>query len=307
MPAFEVDESIQIDASVASVKNALLDFRGWHAWSPWICADPGCTVDYAEDGQSYRWDGAIIGSGSMKLVKEEPDAIFYDLAFLKPFKSQSKVDFKLIALGPEKTQLHWRMQSSMPFFLFFLVKSTRAMIRNDYRRGLAKIKDKLELGSVPSILEFLGVGKGVCSAYLGIRKVCTIEELAAVSKQLFTRLSHELDTRVISPSGAPMTISHSFDLLTDQVALTMAVPVPDVLQDLGSEFVSERLDIPRSYQVIHKGAYRHLSNAWASGMMHQRAKRFLPHKGLDKVEVYLNDPASTQESELLTELHFPAR
>lgn len=308
MPSFTVDESIEINAPMAAVKESLLDFKRWPAWSPWLCCEPGCKVEYEADGQRYSWDGAIIGSGDMKILRTQDDAIFYKLRFFKPFKSQSKVDFAFVDLGEGRTRVHWRMQSSMPFFLFFMVKSTQAMVAGDYRRGLAKLKDYLETGSVPSHLEFPGVGKGVDTAYLGIRKVSTLAELAEESRQGFARLVRELEMRDLSPTGPWMTVSHSFDPVKDRLAYTMAIPIEAVLsEDLGLELVSERVTLAQSYKVVHKGPYRHLGNAWAAGMMHERAKRFAVSKGKDKIEVYLNNPQTAAPEELLTELHFPAR
>lgn len=307
MPAFEVDQSIEIQAPLSKVREALLDFRAWPEWSPWLCAEPGCKVDFAADGQSYAWDGAIIGSGNMKVIKAEPKAIYYDLAFLKPFKSQSKVDFQLEEHGEERCTLRWRMQSAMPFFLFFMVKRTQAMVTSDYRRGLARFKDKMELGHVPSVLEFPGVGKGLRTAYLGVRKVSSIAEIGRITAVEMPRLMQELDDRKVQVAGAPMSISHSFDPVKDRLAYTLALPVPEVLGDLGSDLVSEVLDIPRSYKVVHKGPYHHLASAWASGVMHEQAKRFAPLKKADKVELYVSDPGSTAPEDLITELHFPAK
>lgn len=307
MPAFEVDESIEIQASITKVREALLDFKAWPEWSPWICAEPGCKIEFASDGQSYGWDGSIIGSGNMKVLKAEERAIYYDLEFVKPFKSKAKVDFQLQDHDQERCTVRWRMQSSMPFFLFFMVKSTQAMVASDYRRGLARLKDKLELGTVPSVIEFPGVGQGVRTAYLGVRKVSTIAEIGRITAVEMPRLMQELEERKVAVAGPPMTITHSFDPVKDRLAYTLALPVPEVLGDLGSDLVSEVIDIPRSYKVVHKGPYHHLANAWASGVMHERAKRFSPQKRADKVEVYISDPGTTAPNELVTELHFPAK
>lgn len=307
MPAFEVDESIEIQAPIAKVRAALLDFHGWPEWSPWICAEPQCKIDFASDGQSYAWDGKIIGAGNMKVIRSEDRAIYYDLEFQKPFKSRSKVDFQLEDHGEDRCTLRWRMQSSMPFFLFFMVKSTQAFVASDYRRGLARLKDKLELGKVNSSLSFPGVGKGIKTAYLGVRKACSIAEIGRITAVEMPRLMQELEERKVKVTGAPMNISHSFDPVKDRLAFTLALPVSEVLGDLGSDLVSDILDIPKSYKVVHKGAYHHLANAWASGVMHERAKCFSPQRRADKVEVYVSDPGSTAPEALITELHFPAK
>lgn len=307
MPAFSVDESLVIDAPLAQVRESLLDFRQWPAWSPWICAEPDCKIEYAADGKSYHWEGAIIGSGSMKILREQDSRIDYDLQFLKPFKSKAKVNFELLQEGADRTKVHWRMESSMPFFLFFMVKKTQALISSDYRRGLQRLKDFIERGEVQAKLEFPGASEGLDTQFLGLRKLSKISEIAAVSEGQFERLAAELERLGLEPSGPPMTISHSFDPVQDRLAYTLAIPVAKPVQGHGEAFVSERIKLERCYKIVLRGPYRHLASAWACGMMHAQAKVFRSDTAADKVERYLNDPQRVPEQELCTELLFPMR
>jgi len=48
-----------------------------------------------------------------------------------------------------------------------------------------------------------------------------------------------------------------------------------------------------------------LGTAWATQVMHQRAKKFKSKKGLVPFEVYLNNPQDTEEKELKTAVCFP--
>ena len=62
-----------------------------------------------------------------------------------------------------------------------------------------------------------------------------------------------------------------------------------------------------AYVVKHTGAYRHLGNAWAAGIMHGRAKEFVTDKTVPMFEIYENDPEETPESKLVTYVHIPAK
>ena len=78
-------------------------------------------------------------------------------------------------------------------------------------------------------------------------------------------------------------------------------------RDLPADLVKGTLNEPRTFKVKHIGAYSHLGSGWSAGMMHARAKTFKTAKGHDPFELYVTDPTSTPEAQLVTEIHFPAR
>ena len=69
MPIFTVEKSIEIEAPIEKVYAAIRDFREWVPWSLWLISEPDCPLDYGEDGKSYSWEGKIIGSGKMEILR----------------------------------------------------------------------------------------------------------------------------------------------------------------------------------------------------------------------------------------------
>lgn len=307
MPEFNVDESIEIDAPVEKVRDIIRDFTQWPTWSPWLSTEPDCDLTYADDGKSYRWDGEIIGSGEMKLLREEEQSLWYDLFFYKPWKSSSKVDFQFTPTTATSSVVRWRMSSSVPFFMFFMKAMMKAMIASDYRRGLSKLKDYAEMGSVPSTLEIRGLGEGVTTDYIGVRTTVDNDSIGEAMGEQLTQLKEFLDDADVEPSGPPFSIYHKFDMVKNASTYTAAIPIREVPTELRSGFVTGKLVSPRTFQVAHTGAYRHVGSAWSAAMMHERAKVFDRNKKLDPFEVYLSDPTTTAESENLTVIHLPAR
>ena len=154
MPAFNVHKSIVIDAPVSQVFATVRDFKTWSKWSPWLIADPECTLNFDTDDEGYSWDGPVAGSGAMRIEEALTNQeIRYDLTFLKPWKSTAKfqLEFEEAEGG---TEVNWKMQSSLPFFMFFMKGMMVAMIGMDYTRGLAMLKDFVETENVPSVLTF---------------------------------------------------------------------------------------------------------------------------------------------------------
>ena len=85
---------------------------------------------------------------------------------------------------------------------------------------------------------------------------------------------------------------------------TVAVPTDAAAT---GEFTAGEIPACTAYVVKHTGAYRHLGNAWAAGMMHGRAKLFAADKKVPMFEIYDNDPTVTPEGELVTRVHLPAK
>jgi len=136
MPVFSVEKSIHIEAPIDAVFGRVRDFKGWVDWSPWIIAEPNCSLDYEDDGKGYSWDGEIIGSGEMEIKNETaPKVIDYRLTFLKPWKSECTTHFKF-AEKDGGTQVHWTMNGSLPWFMFWMKGMMTTFVGMDYDRGL---------------------------------------------------------------------------------------------------------------------------------------------------------------------------
>ena len=89
--------------------------------------EPETKVTVRSDAKYYEWEGDRVGSGNMKIIKEVENAtVDYDLMFLKPWKSKAKVSFYLKPEGTS-TSVTWTMDSSLPFFLFWMKKMTEAL------------------------------------------------------------------------------------------------------------------------------------------------------------------------------------
>ncbi|MDB4538173.1 SRPBCC family protein, partial [Akkermansiaceae bacterium] len=124
-----VSQSTEIAKPVQEVFDKVRDLHSWPEWSPWLIADPEAEVTNQEDG--YAWDGDICGSGSMKVIGANPgESIDFDLSFFKPFKSCAKVKM-IFKEGGGGIKVTWTMDSSLPFFLFWMKKSMEGFIGMD--------------------------------------------------------------------------------------------------------------------------------------------------------------------------------
>lgn len=308
MPRIDVDASIDIAAPIERVRAVLVDFNTWPSWSPWLYIEPEAIVDYrgepGQPGHGYDWRGEKVGQGGMTLLETSDDRIRCDLQFLKPFKSEAKVDFDAAPnAAPTSTHVTWSMQSSLPIFLFWMTGTMTGMIRSDYRRGLTMLKDYIETGSVPSRSELQPIGAVDAADHLALHASAALPALSDSMGDAFAQVSAQAADSI---NGAPFTVYRKMDMRRDRCDYTVGLPVaggatPHAPVQRGQRPACDALSL------VHTGAYRHLGSAWAMLMAEARHRKLKPVRGQPPFEIYLDDPAVTPESDLRTQLYYPTR
>ena len=306
MPKIYVKQSIRINVATDNVRNVITNLTDWAKWSPWLILEPGVKVTVRPDGKSFSWEGNLIGSGEMSLNSLNNQNIDFDLLFLKPFKSKAKAGFELKA-EDDSTIVSWIMDSSLPFFMFWMVKKMESMIAKDYERGLAMLKDFIESGEVNSKLDFSGVEKYPGCTYIGIKTSCKEDELKESMTQDFQRLREYITSGSLQTIETPFSIIHKMDFITNQTIYSIGIPVKNVPTNLPSGFSSGKIPGTRIYALNHTGAYKHLGNPWSAGYMLARNKKFKLNKEIDPFEIYVSDSTKTQEKDLITKVCFPIK
>lgn len=146
MRSYEVSRSTSIAAPIGRVHALINDFHEWEKWSPWEDTDPDMERTYSGPesgvGSRYSWSGnKKAGEGSMEITSDTPGRVGVHLYFVKPFKSESDVDFTLTSVG-SGTDVIWRLQSEWKG-LMALVGRFMPMdkwLGTDFEKGLAKLK-----------------------------------------------------------------------------------------------------------------------------------------------------------------------
>lgn len=307
MPKMHINKSIKIDAPIEKVYKTLNDFNHWTAWSPWLITEPEVKVKVSDDSKYYEWEGKRTGSGHMKIVDEQtPHHIEYDLTFLKPWKSHSKVGFDCVKDG-DGTKVYWTMDSSLPFFMFWMKKSMEAFVGADYERGLALLKDYVEEGEVSSKLEFKGYGQYPGCQYIGISRKTNMDKIDTDMKADFEKVGEYAHSNMDNLAGTPFSIYHKWDFAKGDVSYTSGVPVKEMPADLPEGFISGSIPATKIYTVRHIGPYKHLGNAWTTLYMMQRGKEIKPVKGIHPFESYVNSPTEVDENDLITDINFAVK
>ncbi len=310
MPSINTQASIEIAASVESVHSVIVNFRTWPVWSPWLYLEPEAQLEYrgtiGEAGHGYDWSGHKVGAGGMTLTGTSLEQVDCDLEFLKPFKSSARVKFELQEVGADRTRVTWHMDSRLPVFLFFMTTTMSGMIRSDYRRGLAMLKDYIEEGEVHSRCTVEGVVNIDAMDYVGCTATTPMAQLAETMKTSFAQLYAGLEAGAFVSNGKPFCIHDRMNYRRDTGTYIAAVPVSKVAS-VAAPLAAGHRPACSALKVIHTGPYRHLGNAWAMLISEARHRKLKARKSVAPFMRYCDDLETTPAMELVTELYLPLR
>lgn len=305
MPKTHISRSKTINAPIGKVYDAVADLSQWEAWSPWLIMEPEAVVTVAADKQSYTWDGNRVGAGHMAITDAvDNSSVRYDLTFLKPFKSTAKVgmDVRDVDGGTEVT---WTMDSSLPFFMFFMKRMMETFVGMDYERGLNLLKDYVEDGKIHSKLGFVGMADYAGCDYVGIKRTCALDDIAQMGND-FERLGPWAAERGLDPSKM-LSIYHDYNPVKGYVTYTAAVPYQTIPEHVPDDFVTGYLAPTRLNIVEHTGPFTHIGNAWTCQHMMIRNKEFKPAKKYPPFETYFNSPVNTAPHDLRARVNFAVK
>lgn len=309
MPKLYVEKTITVNVSLDRVHETVAHFENWIAWSPWLLMEPSAQLEFGKNPEFYSWEGERVGAGNMTVLSEQRTAncatISYALNFLKPWKSYADVKFILKAIDDKTTYITWTMDSSLPFFLFWMKKMTISFIGMDYQRGLRMLKEQLETGTINSSIEFLGESSVSETAYVGIKTQCSFDDINTAMEKDFETLASYFSDKNGLVNGSMFSIYHNWNVSKQLCNYTAAIPVKQILKGLPSSMFVAKRQQQKVYSLRHIGSYEHLGNAWTTLYTMQRNKEFNCVKGAHPFEIYVSNPDDVSAAELITELKFP--
>lgn len=306
---YSVRKSVTIDAPQAKIRALIEDFNQWNRWSPWTIAEPECPIEISGEpgviGHSMMWDGEIIGSGRNTLNSIAANEIAYDLAFFKPWKSEAEARFQFEDSG-EQTKVTWCLSSSMPWFLFFMIKTMKNWIGMDYERGLRMLKALAETGEINAKTTNNGLVDYQGFSYVGLKRSVAIDEVASTMQEDFDTMVKLVVIEHQTAARHWVTIYPKFDMRNLRATYIVAVSDENLRdKNLDQKFIRGQIPTGKMLEVKHDGPYDFLGNAWAMGMMTMRAKK---HKGAKyPFEQYWNSPLEEAPENLRTSVYFPIK
>lgn len=308
-----IARSIKINKSPNDIYSIVADLSQWNFWSPWIHLEPSAKTLLTglphEVGQAQTWEGEVIGSGKMTLQQLTPNkTIDIKLEFLKPWKSLATVSFYLEKTNTNETLVTWKMESSLPFFMFFFKNQMIAFMSSDFDRGLRMLKEFAETGTVLSLSRYLGIKDIKGFQIVAKRSSCTIVDLSKNMSSDFQQMMELMNKNELNKPQIALSLTHKFDMVKGICEYSTAYQYK----------TNESVKIPPNYYrlevkdhkaiaVEHLGAYRHLGNPWGMAMSYLRAKKYKARKDVTMYETYITMPQNTAEKDTITQIFIPIK
>jgi len=307
MPKISITEEVEIEVPVGRVYEYLGDFKNWSEWSPWLICEDDCEVKYSDDSEDwYSWDGKYVGAGKMKLRgKVENEKFDYLLKFYKPWKSEANVNFNL-SESEEGTELLWTMESSLPWYLWWMKSMMKRLVEMDYKRGLRMMKEALENGSVDSKMEYTERESFPGASYLGVKGECMMEDFEIFMDMDFRKLKDALKEKGIKATEF-FSIYDEWNLNDGKVAYKVCAGVYNDVDEVPDGLIKGWRKACDAFVIKHVGGYHHLGNAWSAGMLRARSKPPVFKQSRRKMpfEIYKTEPGSGED--VVTKVVLPIR
>ena len=291
---YHVKRSLEVDAPVESVFAAIVDFKSWPLWSPWLMHEPETKIEYSdayqqEDGY-YEWDGKIVGAGKLTHISISPGrSIHQEIEFIRPFKSKNEVRWSFEPID-NKCLVTWEMIGRMPFLFRFMTRKMEPMIGRDYELGLALLNGYMNADAPHPRITFGGEEELEKFFYWAIPCHGNLRQRETARQTSI----NTLEAAAGGKTGLPLTLLHQFEPLDMNARAEVAIPVSD--KTPASNYTKREFAGGRYFKLTLQGDHRFLPLAWYALSSHCRMHRIKTDPTRPSLEIYLKEPASSSHS-----------
>ncbi|MEM7564567.1 MAG: SRPBCC family protein [Pseudomonadota bacterium] len=286
---YHVKRSLEIEASTNAVFNAILDFKSWPEWSPWLMHEPEAGIQYSEqyqeEGGHYVWDGKFVGAGKLTHVSINAGrSIHQEIEFIRPFKSKNEVRWSFEPMG-ENCLVTWEMIGRMPFLFRFMTRQMEPMIGRDYELGLALFNGYMNAQAPHPNLTFSGIEELDNFSYWAIPCHGNLRH-----RETTRRSSIEtLEAAAGGTSGLPLTLLHQFTPTDMKAQAEVAIPITE--KTPSSNYTRREFNGGRYFKLTVLGDHQFLPLAWYALSSHCRMHRIKTDPTRPSLEIYLDEPS----------------
>ena len=142
---YQVEKNIVIKKPVLKIMDRIGNLNDYALWNPWQQSDPSAmktiTGSPNTPGHKYAWDGKKVGMGSLTLNHLDEKHIYFDLEFLKPWKSKAKDNWLFETLSDGDTKVTWQNNGELPWPMARLMgPMINKNLRHQFGIGLENLK-----------------------------------------------------------------------------------------------------------------------------------------------------------------------
>ncbi len=313
----DIEKSIIIDASKEKVWGYLSDSKKKSQWSPWFVLERDCKQNISgnpdEIGYSEYWSGKYIWEWEEILEEIKKYSLRkYALNFMRPFKSKNTESFRLEEISENKTKIIWKMQATLPVFMFVMKKMVTHFIWSDFERGLTMLKDLIETGKIETSTIYNWEENFPKTYFLWLKSKGSTQEIAKNMNWEFMWLYKYAQEKNVSPTISFTKYTKSDSLYKNfEYTASLALSEEDytklLWEDLGKYFVWI-LNETKISKTTHLWSYKYIANSWTGAYMYVRWEKLKENKKEWPLEIYEKWPVhEVKEKDYITHILVPVK
>jgi hypothetical protein len=150
MPSrYNVKKTAIIKRPVREVMNKVGDLNYYASWNPWQQMEPMAAKTITGTpqtvGHKYSWHGKKLGVGSLVINSIDDKHIYFDLEFLKPWKSHAKDNWLFEEYENNETRITWHNSGDLPWPMARLLGPViNINLNHQFEKGLKNLKKMVE-------------------------------------------------------------------------------------------------------------------------------------------------------------------
>jgi len=286
-----VERKLVMNASPRSIFEQINTLKNWVKWSPWHRMDTTMQLSFTGletgAGASYNWISVNknVGSGSLTIIASVPND---SLVMLMDYGANGKSTGKfLLVKENQNTRVTWCVESDLGmnpisrWFGLFL----DCMVGPDLEKGLLNLDQLLTENKIVNDFEIIDY-EIPAQIILSIRDTASSETVSSKLTSMFNKLSDFLKSRSLSPTGAPMTIFHSFT--NGNFDIEACMPIKSVLK-VPEGFSCYEKENQKAVMIQYIGNYKFINRAYTA------LQTYVADRGLQlagpPLEIYVTNPS----------------
>ena len=198
------------------------------------------------------------------------------------------------------------MDSSLPFFMFFMKSLMVSLIGMDFDRGLKMLKDYIETDSIASDVAIDGPTPVGSIRLAGLAAHTKLSEIEQSMGKVIDEVHSKLRDADIDTNGQWVSLYDDMNLKTQEMDYMTGMVLPTGT-DAPRGLVERTVPSFEAMKVTHTGKYQHLGNAFFAAYQNARAAKRKVKRKRPALEIYRNSPDETPPEQLITELYLPLK
>lgn len=304
---YTVERSIVIDKPINEVYSAVIDFKSWQQWSPWLYHDKDTKLVFsdnpASEGGYYTWESEKIGVG--KITHKEllpPSNIAQHIEFVKPFKSAADVYWKF-ENADKGTKVTWGMRGRLPFLMRWWAPRMPGFISKDYDSGLAQLRHYVDPTSPNLSLSFDGVFTQPHYDCMGRQYKGSIAGISSEQQVHFAKI---MQIEGLTDNATALSLFTAFDEKHDTISIDYGVSPPPDDEKKQEGYIKFSVPAGEYFRCTLTGDYNMLQHAWHHAFADLRMSKLKFDKKRYSYELYKVGPHTEDDPDkYITEIYLP--